>query len=96
MAEGDAPSHPTDTGGIGKTRPSLSIGDEVLDEYRDRWRVALASVSNPGFIVNTVAAVLDVRSSGDQTLMPVLTYYLRDHRALIVISGEIERRRLST
>ncbi|MEO2004256.1 MAG: adenylate/guanylate cyclase domain-containing protein, partial [Candidatus Poribacteria bacterium] len=51
----------TGTGGTGKTRLSLRVGEEVVDEYPDGvWFVELASISDPGLIPNVVAAVLGV------------------------------------
>ena len=78
----------TGMGGTGKTRLSLRVGEEALDEYPDGvWFVELASISDPNLIVSYVAAVLDVRESGDQALMVTLTRYLAGQRALLILDN---------
>ncbi|MBT3271372.1 AAA family ATPase [Candidatus Poribacteria bacterium] len=78
----------TGTGGTGKTRLSLRVGEELLGEYPDGvWFVELASISDPDLIVDAVAAVLDVRGSAEQTLMTTLTRYLDRQRTLIILDN---------
>jgi predicted ATPase/class 3 adenylate cyclase len=78
----------TGSGGAGKTRLSMRVGEEVVDEYPDGvWFVELASISDPGLIVNAVAAVLDVRESAEQSLMETLTRYLTDQDALLILDN---------
>ncbi|MAF12320.1 hypothetical protein CMK11_17880, partial [Candidatus Poribacteria bacterium] len=78
----------TGTGGTGKTRLSLRVGEEVLAEYPDGvWFVELAAISNPDLIVDAVAAVLDLRDSAEQTLMTTLTRYLDRQQTLIILDN---------
>ncbi|MAF11178.1 hypothetical protein CMK11_12070 [Candidatus Poribacteria bacterium] len=90
----------TGTGGTGKTRLSMRVGEDVIDEYPDGvWFVELASISDPDLIPNVVAAVLGVRDAPDQTpgedarepsaqpLMTALTQYLRTRRTLLLLDN---------
>ncbi|MEO2004536.1 MAG: AAA family ATPase, partial [Candidatus Poribacteria bacterium] len=78
----------TGTGGTGKTRLSLRVGEELLGEYPDGvWFVELASVADPDLIVDAVAAILDVRDSAEQTLLTTLTRYLDGQRTLIILDN---------
>jgi predicted ATPase len=78
----------TGTGGTGKTRLSLRVGEEVLGDYPDGvWFVELASIADAELIVDAVAAVLDVRDSAEQALMTTLTRYLDGQQALLILDN---------
>jgi predicted ATPase/class 3 adenylate cyclase len=90
----------TGAGGTGKTRLSIRVGEESLDDYPDGvWFVELASISDPNLIANIVAAVLGVRDASDQKdagdvhdasarpLMSTLTQYLRTQQALLLLDN---------
>ncbi|MAF09641.1 hypothetical protein CMK11_04250 [Candidatus Poribacteria bacterium] len=89
----------TGTGGTGKTRLSMRVGEESLDEYPDGvWFVELASISDPDLVINVVAAVLgvqdgpgtpvpEVREPSAQPLMARLTQYLRTRQALLILDN---------
>jgi transcriptional regulator with XRE-family HTH domain len=48
----------TGSGGVGKTRLSIKVGERVLENYADGvWLVELASLSNPALIGQTFAAL---------------------------------------
>ena len=54
-------------GGTGKTRLSLQAAAELLDEFEDgAFFVELASVSDPSFVLPTIATTLEVEGGGHQ------------------------------
>src|SRR5215510_16290366 len=67
----------TGAGGSGKTRLSLKVGEELLTEFQDGvWFVEFASIADPTFVPQAVAAALNIRERAGQTLMNVLIDYL--------------------
>ena len=62
----------TGSGGVGKTRLSLKVGGQVLDEYPNGvWLVELAPVSDPELLPQTVASVFGIVT---QSARPHLKY----------------------
>src|SRR4029077_12566000 len=52
----------TGSGGVGKTRLSLQASEALLPEYSDRvWFIALAPLSDPALVAQTVASTLGLR-----------------------------------
>ena len=76
-------------GGIGKTRISQQVGGKVLNDYPDGiWFIALDSLSDPGLVLSTLAAVFGIReSSSDRPLFERLTYFLRTKTALLILDN---------
>jgi predicted ATPase/DNA-binding CsgD family transcriptional regulator len=61
--------------GVGKTRLTLYVADDLLKRYRDGASfVSLASVSDPGLVAPVIARALGVKESGK-----VSTESLKDH-----------------
>ena len=57
----------TGVGGVGKTRLGLKIAAELLDEFPDGvFYVSLASISDHGLVIPTIAETLGIREVGDQ------------------------------
>ncbi len=78
----------TGSGGSGKTRLALQVAAELLDTCKDgAWLIELAPVSDPAFVPNVLAAVLGVRETQNARLIDVLTDYLYDKQALIVLDN---------
>jgi hypothetical protein len=78
----------TGTGGTGKTRLSLRVGEDLLGDYPDGvWFVELASIADPDLIVDAVAAVLGVRDSAEQALMTTLTRYRGGRQVLLILDN---------
>src|SRR5437773_1872909 len=51
----------TGPGGIGKTRLSLEIASEMVDEFADGvFFVALAPISDAGLVISTIAQVFGI------------------------------------
>jgi len=66
----------TGAGGTGKTRLSLQVAAEILDEYEHgAWFVELASITDPGLVLPAIASTLKIKES---TGMP-LELALQEH-----------------
>lgn len=75
-------------GGTGKTRLSLEIAAEQLANFEDGvWLVELAPITDPAFIVSTIAAVFDVREAPGVPLIHLLVDYLRARELLLVLDN---------
>jgi predicted ATPase/class 3 adenylate cyclase/DNA-binding CsgD family transcriptional regulator len=78
----------TGTGGVGKTRLSLQIAADLLDEFANGvFFVALAPISDPSLVVSAIANTLGVREAGDQNLIASLKDYLREKQLLLVLDN---------
>lgn len=78
----------TGTGGIGKTRLALKVGEELLSSYPDGvYFIELASVTNPGHIPNALAQALQLLPGNEKTIDAALTDYLRDKHLLLILDN---------
>lgn len=78
----------TGPGGSGKTRLSLQIGADVIDEYTNGvWFAELASVSDPQFIPEAIAHSLSVPNDPSKTADETLSAYLKDKDLLIILDN---------
>jgi predicted ATPase/class 3 adenylate cyclase len=76
------------SGGVGKTRVSLHVGAQVLEQHRDGvWVVELAPVSEGGFIPEAIAAALSFRLSNNVDPLTSVVASLRPLRALLVLDN---------
>jgi predicted ATPase/class 3 adenylate cyclase len=76
------------TGGIGKTRLSLQLAAELLDDYPDGvWLVELAPIAEPAVVDNAVAAVLGVREEPGRALPDLMAQWAQDKRVLLVLDN---------
>ncbi len=78
-------------GGAGKTRLALQAVAEVIDSFQHgAWVVELASVSDPGLVVNQAAmpfGVRDQKTDSGRVLVDVLSDYLVDKELLLVLDN---------
>ena len=78
----------TGPGGIGKTRLSLQIAADMLDEYRDGvWFVELASVTDPELVLPTIASTFKVKESAERTIEQALHDHLHKRQLLLVLDN---------
>jgi predicted ATPase/class 3 adenylate cyclase len=78
----------TGAGGFGKTRLSLQVAADVLEQYPDGvWLVELAPVTEPSRVLQTVAAVLGVKEKPGQTLEQLLLEYLPSKHLLLLLDN---------
>ncbi len=74
-------------GGSGKTRLSLQVGQEMLDQFRDGvFFVPLADDTDADKLVSRVAQQLEVREAG-RPLLENIKDYLRDKRILLILDN---------
>jgi predicted ATPase len=75
-------------GGSGKTRLALQAAVELLEEYPDGvWFVDLSPISDPAFLVPTVAAPLNLRDEGGRPLIDILLESVRPRQSLFVLDN---------
>ena len=75
-------------GGIGKSRLSVQLAAEVLDEFPDGvWFVELAALTDPSSVPQAVASVLGLKEEPGRPVIDALTKYVRDLRLLIVLDN---------
>lgn len=74
--------------GTGKTRLALKIGWEMADNFRDgAYFVALASVSDPTLVMNTIVTAVGVNETPDQPLIETLKRVLRERQMLLILDN---------
>jgi len=73
------------SGGLGKTRLTLQLGAEMLDDFPDGvWFVELAPIADALVVPQTVASVLGVREEPGQSVEEALHAFAKDRRLLLV------------
>ena len=78
----------TGPGGTGKTRLSLQLAAELLDDFADGvWFVDLAPLSDPVLVLSTIAQTLGVREIAGQPIAGTLAAYLRAKQILLVLDN---------
>ena len=76
------------TGGTGKTRLSLQVAAELLDEFPDGvWLVELAPVADSARVAQVVAFVLDVKEEPGRAGIETLAAAARARRMLLVLDN---------
>ena len=78
----------TGSGGVGKTRLSIQVASELLNEYpHGVWLVELAPLTDPSLVAQTVCAALDVTPQGNILALSALVNYLKSKNLLLVIDN---------
>jgi predicted ATPase/DNA-binding XRE family transcriptional regulator len=78
----------TGVGGCGKTRLALEVARQLVERYADGvWLTELAPLADPSLVAQTVAAVLDVRETPEQSIESALVGALRARRLLLVLDN---------
>jgi predicted ATPase/class 3 adenylate cyclase len=78
----------TGSGGIGKTRVSLQVAAELLDESEDgAWFVDLAPTTDASLVASVVSSALRLESARDRTPLEALIRHLANRRLLIVLDN---------
>jgi predicted ATPase len=78
----------TGPGGSGKTRLSLQIACEVLNQFPDGvYFVPLAETTNLTLVVSKIAKILEVREGNSQSQVDKLKDYLSDKALLLVLDN---------
>ncbi|GIL05110.1 MAG: hypothetical protein BroJett031_16300 [Betaproteobacteria bacterium] len=75
-------------GGIGKSRLSVQLGAEVLDDYPDGvWLIELAPLADAQLVPQSVASVLGVKEEAGGTVLDALLKFARDRTLLIILDN---------
>ncbi len=78
----------TGTGGVGKSRLSLQVGAETLENFPEGvWFIELAPISDGAFIPAAVTSALSLREEPGADLMDLIVRYLRDRKCLIILDN---------
>ncbi len=79
----------TGTGGVGKTRLSLQVGTDLLNDFPNGvCFVPLAPISDPDLVIPTIAQALGIKEAGERPLMDLLQAYVQDKRLLLLDNFE--------
>jgi predicted ATPase/class 3 adenylate cyclase len=75
-------------GGTGKTRLSLEVAAEVLEQFSDGvWLVELATMVDPDEVLTAVAAALGLREERERPLHEILHEYVRSRQLLLILDN---------
>jgi non-specific serine/threonine protein kinase len=78
----------TGSGGVGKTRLSIIVVEQVLENYANGvWLVELAPILDPLLVPRTIALTLGLRDDPQRSTIDLLSDYLREKRMLILIDN---------
>ena len=78
----------TGSGGTGKSRLSLQVAADYLEEESDGvWLVELAPLSDPALVTQALATVLRVREEAGTPLMQTLVKTLQPKRLLVILDN---------
>jgi predicted ATPase len=76
------------TGGCGKTRLSLQVASQVIDNFQDGvWFVELAPLSDSTLIAQIVATTLGLSEQAGRPILITLSEYLRSRHLLLVLDN---------
>lgn len=76
------------SGGVGKTRLSIKVGEQLLENYRDGvWLVELASLNDPALLPQTTASLFGLIAHSDISHMDLLVNFLCTKSALLILDN---------
>src|SRR5688572_21257590 len=75
-------------GGTGKTRLSFQVAADQIAHFKDGvWLVELAPLTDPTYIISTIASVFKLREAQGTTLHDSLVDYLRGKQLLLILDN---------
>jgi len=78
----------TGTGGIGKTRLSLQVATELLDDFADGvYFVPLGPIRDPELVLPAIVQALGIKETGGQTPFSLLKAFLQDRHLLLLLDN---------
>lgn len=78
----------TGAGGSGKTRLSLQVAADVIDEFeKGAWFVELAPISDASLVPNAVMTALELREEAGRAPLDALTDFLRAKKLLLILDN---------
>lgn len=78
----------TGPGGSGKTRLSLQVAAESIEEFRDGvFFVTLAPITEPGLVISTLAQTLGISESGGRSILESVKDYVHSRQMLLLFDN---------
>jgi predicted ATPase/class 3 adenylate cyclase len=78
----------TGSGGVGKTRLSLRVAEDLVDDFADGvCFIELAALTEPKLVVQTVALALGVREETGRPFQEALESFLKTRQVLLVLDN---------
>ena len=78
----------TGSGGTGKTRLSLQVGEGMIEEFEHGvWFIELASISDEQLVAQIVASALRVPEETGGSIIEALVKYVKDKELLIILDN---------
>jgi predicted ATPase/DNA-binding XRE family transcriptional regulator len=78
----------TGPGGVGKTRLSIKVGEQVLGEYADGvWLAELASLNDPVLLAQTIMMLFGMVARPNTSQMNTLINFLRTKTILLILDN---------
>jgi len=78
----------TGTAGVGKTRLALQVAWELVHDFADGVHfVSLAPISDPAFVIPTIAHSIGITESGSQPLLELLKTSQHDKQQLLLLDN---------
>ena len=76
------------SGGTGKTRLSLQVAADLLDQFPDGvWFVELASITDPDLIPQTILSALGIPEQPGLIVLQLLMDYLREKKLFLMLDN---------
>ncbi|MBV6451241.1 MAG: hypothetical protein MHPDNHAH_01972 [Anaerolineales bacterium] len=78
----------TGSGGTGKTRLSLQVAADLLDQFADGvWFVELAPLTDPHLIPQTILSAMRANEQEGKTALETLVERVREQKALLILDN---------
>ena len=78
----------TGPGGVGKTRLAIEIAGALVDEFEDGiWFIDLAVLTDPDFVVPTIASALGLMPAPGQPILERVVDHIRGRRVMLVFDN---------
>src|SRR5438270_9187133 len=78
----------TGTAGVGKTRLALEVARDLVHDFVDGVHVvSLAPISDPAFVIATIAHSMGLTESGSLPLLELLKISQRDKQRLLLLDN---------
>jgi predicted ATPase/class 3 adenylate cyclase len=78
----------TGTGGTGKTRLSMQVAADLLDQFPDGvWLIELATIEDADQVAPAIAAPLQVRDEPGQPILVTLANFLRNKQLMLILDN---------
>jgi predicted ATPase len=76
------------SGGVGKTRLALQVGNELLDHYPDGvWFADLAPISDPELVSSVIAQALGMSQQADRRVDEAIPLWLKRKKLLLIFDN---------